>query len=361
MTETVTPPLILVRLFLGLRALLLRMAARIVPPHMTMFEHVIGVGKTMMLRSAVELKIAEQLAFGPKSPADLAEASGADADAVARLLRALACLGVFERREDGRYTNNRLAETLLPGAPMRDFLLYVASQANVAAYADLHRTVETGANAFERVHGTDLWSWFAGHPDEGRLFASAMVNLTSVDAPFIVASYPFGQIGTLCDIAGGCGPLLAEVLARNASVRGVLFDDARVLEQARAFLAERGVEERVERVAGSFFDRVPEGADAYLLKDILHNWDDARALTILGNCRRAMKPGQKLLVVEALVEPETLVAPGPLIDIHVMTVCSGGRQRSEREMGELLTRGGFRVERVIRLPSPTCVVEASAA
>jgi len=339
----------------------MRLAERIVPPHMTMFEHVIGVSKTMMIHSAVKLRIAEQLAGGPKSPAELAAASGADPDAVARLLRALACCGVFEQGTDGKYANNRVAETLLPGAPMRDFAEYVGSQANVAAYADLHRTVQTGANAFERVHSTDLWTWFAEHPDEGQLFATAMVNLTSVDAPLVAASYSFAGIRTLCDVAGGRGPLLAEILTQHRDVRGILFDDPTILEQAGAFLERRGVGDRVEHVAGNFFERVPEGADAYLLKDILHNWDDRRALLILGSCRRAMKAGQTLLVVEALVEPTTLVAPGPLMDIHMMTVCCGGRQRSELEIRDLLATGGFRVERVIRLPSPTCIVEAVAA
>jgi hypothetical protein len=188
-----------------------------------------------------------------------------------------------------------------------------------------------------------------------------MVHLTELDAPAIAAGYPFGQLSRLCDVAGGRGTLLAEVLRRHRTLRGVLLDAPHVVAQAPAFLAERGVGDRVECVAGSFFDEVPEGCDGYVLKDVLHDWSDGACLDILAACRRAARPGARLLVAEMLVAPLDATSPGALADVQMMVVCEEGRQRSAAEHRALMARTGFRPGRVVSVRGPLALVEGVAA
>jgi SAM-dependent methyltransferase len=203
------------------------------------------------------------------------------------------------------------------------------------------------------------WEWFDRHPEEQEAFAGTMVGITRLYAPGVASCYPFAEARRLCDVGGGHGDLLAEVLLRHPHLAAVLVDSPGVLATARPFLAARGVLERIELVAGSFFDGVPGGCDVYLLKNILHDWDDERALRILANCRRAMQPGHRLLVVEALVEEGTTRDIGPLSDLQMMVVC-GGRERGAGEYARLFQRAGFRAGRVVPTPGPMSVVEAIA-
>jgi hypothetical protein len=249
---------------------------------------------------------------------------------------------------------------------MRDPACYFGSPANAHAWADIERTVKSGEPAFPRVHGMSVWDWLEKHPEEGRAFAGAMTSLTEQDAASIATSFDFGTFRRVCDVAGGRGTLLAEILVQHggpSGPKGVLFDQAPVLEAAAPYLRARGVDERVERIAGSFFDGVPAGCDAFVLKDILHDWDDARCKAILDRIRAAMAsdPSSSLLVCEVLVEKNSTFPPGPLIDVHMMTVCDAGRQRSEAEMAKLLAASGLRLHAVHATKSVVSIVEAKVA
>jgi hypothetical protein len=272
-------------------------------------------------------------------------------------------MGFFERDATGRYANNRLSRTLRAQEryDVASFARYFGSRSNVLAWADFPETLRSGKNAFERVHGKSVWEWFDAHPVERETFAKSMMAMTLADAPGIAATYPFGEVRRLCDVGGGRGTLLSEILVRHPHLRGVLCDYAGVLESARELLTTRGVADRVELVAGSFFDdgSVPRGADAYVLKHILHDWDDARCIAILRNCRAAMVPGGRLLVIEALVE-ETSEDYGALADLQMMVVCCDGRERGRAEYEQLLVAGGFRLARVMEAPTPVAILEAIA-
>lgn len=357
------PPRFVVRSVIAMRNALIRAAEQISPPQVTLFDHISGVGRTMVIAEVARLKIADKLASGPKSIAELAKETGTDEDALWRALRGAAALGVFTLRPDDRFENNRTSESLRSDvfASMRDLAEYFGSASNMRAWTDLPDTLRTGKNGFERVHGKNVWEWFAEHPSEGETFARAMTNLTEFDASAIAVGYPFGELGTICDVAGGRGTLLANILAFHKSSRGILFDERYVLDQAPPYLRDRGVFDRVERVAGSFFAReIPKGADGYLLKDILHDWDDARSTTILENVRAAMEKGKRLLVLEVLVEKSSTELPGPLVDLQMMTVTCEGRQRSESDFRSLFEKAGFRLDRVVPLSMPISIVEATA-
>jgi DNA-binding transcriptional ArsR family regulator len=355
------PPRLVVRVALALRQALLTCAHALVPAEVRLLELAVGVAPTKLLHVVAKHRIADLLADGPRTAPELAERTGLDAGALHRTLRALAHLGVFTLRRDGRFENNRLSATLCDGrrGRLREAAVYLGSAANVAAWNDLEETVRTGRNAFERVFGMSIWEWFDGHPDERETFANFMMGRTAADAPLIASLYPFGEVGRICDVGGGRGTLLSELLIRHPHLRGILCDAPGVIASARALLQRRGVADRVELVAGSFFESVPVGADAYLLKNILHDWDDARSLRILGVVRRAMQPGQRLLVIEWLTERNDSAALGALSDVQMMTVCGDGRERGRLELEQLLRQGGFHVTRV--LPSPTVsIVEAVA-
>jgi O-methyltransferase len=361
-SRSLKPPRLALRAALALRRRLIALSDAVVPAQLVLFEQAMGLGRTQLLRAAARLRLADRLEGGPSTAVELARTVDADPDSVHRVLRALASGGVFVLRPDGRFENNRLSRALRTGAPgsVGSLVEYLGSPSNAAAWADLETTLATGEAAFRRVHGATVWEWLARHRDEERTFADAMSGVTEVDAPAIAVGYPFGELDLVCDVGGGRGALLAEILRRHPRPCGVLFDAPAVLAEARAFLERRGVERRVTCRPGSFFEAVPEGCDAYLLKDVLHDWDDAACLRILAACRRGARPGARLLVAELLLERNDAVSPGALSDVQMMVVCEQGRQRSAAELEALLARAGFRPARVLGLAGAASLVEAIA-
>jgi hypothetical protein len=209
--------------------------------------------------------------------------------------------------------------------------------------------VRTGRAAFPRVHGTSVWDWFAKHPEEERLFASAMRSMTEFEAPSLTTASVWPEEGTLCDVAGGAGTLLAAILADRPRLRGVLVEAPGVLAEAEPHLAARGVGDRVELVEGDLFGDVSARADLYVLKNILHDWDDATSAKILANVRAAMEPGKRLVLVEQLQERNRPHPFASVTDLQMLTQCDDGRERSPAELQELLSGAGFdpgQVERV---------------
>lgn len=346
-------------LFLARRALH-ALADAITPAELVLVDHMSGIARTELVGVAAALGLAERLSDGPKSAAELARELSVDADALHRVLRALAALRLL-RRDGERFAGTRLLSGLRAHLPQasHDFALYWASRSNVSAWSELLGSVRSGDGAFERVHGRSIWAWFDEHPEERDTFARAMGGLTHLVAPLVARRYPWSELGSVCDVGGGRGMLLSEILQRHPHLRGILCDAPGVLDTAGPLLEARGVSARVELAPGSFFERVPEGADAYLLKNILHDWDDARSRRILGVCRAAMRPGARVLVVEMLLERDSVDPIGTLSDLQMMVACDGGRERGVAELRALLEASGFALGRV--LPHPlSAIVEGIA-
>ncbi|MEO8177202.1 MAG: methyltransferase [Deltaproteobacteria bacterium] len=346
------PPAFLVRAAMRVRKVLLRCADAVTPAHVVLLEHGFALTHSLQLGAVARKRIADVLQGGPLSARELAERTGCDEDALHRTLRSLASLGVFSLDGQGRFSNNRLSRALCSQQRNRvsAMLEYFASASNIAAWVDFPRTLATGRNAFARMHGLNVWEWFAAHPAEEMTFADAMLGVTFNDAPFIAALYPFPEIRCLCDVGGGRAALLSELLLRHPHLRGLLYEASSVIPAARGLLEQRGVADRVECVAGSFFDEVPSGCDAYLLKSVLHDWDDAHVRRILANVRRAIPAGGRLLLVEMILERNERSQPAAGIDVHMMVVCQDGRERSQADFEALLTASGFRLARVFRGP-----------
>jgi hypothetical protein len=356
------PPAFAIRLVLGLRSFLFRLADRLCPAEVVVFERATGIAHTALLGAMCAHDIPDLLEErGALDAAAIAEARNLDADAVHRTLRALANTGCFTMRSDGAFENNRISRTLSSGKLLRsrEWALYFSSRSNASAWIDYARTLETGKSAFARVHGKNVWDWFDEHEDEREMFAHCMMGITVQDAPVIAKLYPFSEVNRLCDVGGGRGTLLSEIVKRHPNVRGVLCDGEGVIASARELLEARGVLDRVELVPGSFFEKVPSGCDAYLMKNILHDWDDATSIRILEVVRKAMKPGQKIILCEMLVDRMTRDTVGSQVDLQMMIACEEGRERGLEEFQELFEASGFRFTRVFPFPTMS-VIEGEA-
>jgi hypothetical protein len=350
-----------VRGLLALRKALLRAADAVVPPQLAVFDRVTASAGSHLVSELARLNVADLLEEAPLTSAELAAKTVTDAGAMLRSMRAAVSMGFFKRDEKGRYSNNRLSATLRSTEvySVRSFAEYFGSRSNVQAWGDFPETLRTGKNAFERVHGKTVWEWFDEHPHERETFANTMMAMTLADAPGIATTYPFEEIRRLCDVGGGRGTLLSEILVRHRHLRAVLCDNAGVLDAARELLSLRGVMNRVELVPGSFFDAVPKGCDAYVMKHVLHDWDDERCIAILKNCRSVMERGTRLLVIEAIVE-ETTEDYGALADLHMMIVCCDGRERGRADFERLFRAAGFGLGRVMEAPTLVAILEAIA-
>jgi len=347
------PPAFAIRAVLKLRRAMQRLTDALGPPELAMFDTVTGVGKTALLGAVARYRIPDLLESGPLTAEQIAERAGLDADAVHRTLRALAPLGIFRLRSDGAFENTRLSRTLRGGTlqRIRELAIHYASGSHMAAWGDFSRTLATGRAAFDRVHGATVWDWFEKHPDEREMFAHVMMGLTLQDAPVIATVYPWRDVKRVCDVGGGRGSLLSELLVRHPHLQGVLCDSRGVLDSAERLLTARNVRERVELAAGDFFERVPSGCDAYVLKNILHDWDDTSCRTILHTIRDACDEGAKLVISESIVERNSKHLLGTVADLHMMTICSNGRERGVEEIRALLADGGFRLGRVFEYPT----------
>ncbi|MGH3716072.1 MAG: methyltransferase [Micromonosporaceae bacterium] len=307
-----------------------------------MIDALFGFAKTQMVYVAVRLGIPDQLADGPRTTEELAAATGAHADSLRRLLRAVAGLGIVAEIEPDRYEltlGGQLLRADIDGS-LRPTVLLFGGEEMWRTWGELEYSVRTGKPVFERLYGASSFDYLARHPDKAAIFHDAMSRHTADVAPGIVAGYDFARHRTLVDVGGGDGVLLAELLRAVPTLRGVLYDRPAGAAAATATLQAAGVADRCEVVAGDFFETVPDGGDAYLLKSVIHDWDDERATQILVNCREA---GGTVLVIEPVV-PAGLAPSEPtfltLSDLN-MLVSIGGRERTEDEFRTLFAAAGL--------------------
>jgi hypothetical protein len=323
---------------------------------------VIGYQVSQAVHVAAALGLCDLLADGPRSVAELAAAAGADARSLTRLMRALAAVGLFVRDGDERFANTGLGEALRVDAPRS-----VAGRARLVgrpfhwqAYGSLEQSIRTGDSAFAAVHGESVWEYLAKRPDEQKVFDEAMTGLSRAVADEVVDAYDFGRFGTVVDVGGGRGMLLSAVLLRYPSVVGVLFDQPDVVAGAHELLSGAGVAERCRVVGGSFFDSVPEGGDAYLLKSVIHDWPDAESVEILRTCRQSMPAQGRLLLVEQLPNESPDPVQTAFFDL-TMLVMAGGQERTTDEYRSLLAAAGFDLTRTVPTGGDVFVIEAAPA
>jgi hypothetical protein len=319
-----------------------------------------GTWLTHGLALAAQLGIADRVAQRPQRSEELARVTGMQAAALYRLLRALASVGVFEEDAEGRFRVTPLAELLRADVPgsLRDFAVMLGQEWHWRAWGDLPHGVQAGQSAFEHLYGMTNFAYWAQHPEAQTIFDTAMTSRGAEQDAAILASYDFAGIDTLVDVGGGRGSLLAAVLNAHPGMRGVLVDRPEVVPGATQYLAEAGLNGRSAVAVCDFFAAVPGGGDAYVLKSVLHDWDDERALTILRNCRRAMPNHGRLLVVEWVIPPGNTPSFGKLLDLLMLVWTPGGKERTVDEFRALLAAAGFELTGITPTRAGVSALEA---
>ncbi|KQH79509.1 hydroxyneurosporene methyltransferase [Mycobacterium gordonae] len=356
------PPARVVRALEVVRDRLARLRQRMVPAPAAMLEIILDAWAAQAVAAAAELGIADALAGGPLTADELAAAVGADADALGRLLRALIGRGVFRRRRDGRYELNPLAEALRSDAEvsLAGMARFVGAPQQREHWSALADAVRSGRSVVPGLRGKPFFEYLAGEPELAQIFNQAMTGTSELSIAPLVAAYDFSGFSTIVDVGGGHGRLLAAILNTVPHAHGILFDQPQVVAGAPAELREHHVEDRVRIVEGSFFeDDLPVGGDAYVLKNIIHDWPDDDAVRILTKVRQAAAPGSHVLLLEQVIADNDRDIPAKWIDLE-MLVMVDGRERTESEYGRLLQRAGFRMTRVVQTASPFGIVEARA-
>ena len=327
-------------------------------PPLAVLRIATGYWASQAIYVAAKLGIADLLKEGPRCCDDLARATWTHPPSLGRLMSTLVSLRVFAQEANGRFGLTPIGKALQSEGPgsVRAMVLTLGEE-HYEAWAHLLHSVSTGQPAFDHVYKMGLFQYLAKNAAAGETFNEGMANVTDVVASAVVWAYDFSGMSMVVDVGGGHGSLLAAVLAANRKLKGILFDVAPAIKEAKARVNGDGLAERCEVVAGDFFESVPAGADAYILKNVLHDWDDEHCVAILRNCRSAMAEDSRILVVEAGTASASDPAFDRLLDLN-MLVMSGGRERSEAEYGAMFDTAGLKLTKVIPTMCPLSVIEA---
>ena len=323
-----------------------------------------GLRTSQALYVAAHLRVADHLAKRPLEKSELARLTAADPMALGRIMRALCALGIFSELRPELFSLNSLGHFLRSDVPgsFRAGVLLLAGPVRWQLWSGLLETVMTGHNACERLLGMQIFEFYASDKEQSKIHDEAMRSFSAAHAAILLDAIDFQRGGVVVDVGGGTGEFLAAILGGDSNLRGILFDLPNVIADAARVLS--GVADRYTVEAGSFFDDVPKSGDVYLLKQVIHDWDDEHVTAILGCCRRCMPTNSRLLIIERilpeLAEPragsETL-----LTDLEMLVTTSGGRERTETEFRHLLAKAGFEHRRTVATPSPLSIFEARPA
>jgi hypothetical protein len=328
------------------------------PPHAVLLQMILGKWVSNAISAVAHFGIADHLESGPKSSKELASLTGTQERPLYRLLRATASVGVFTELEDGRFAQTPLSEPLRTNAKpcVRSMALMLTDDWHIRSWEQLPWCVETGKPASYKLNGMPMFDWMAQHPEKTVNFNQAMTDLSQGDSAAVIQSYDFSRFEHIVDVAGGHGTLLAAILDQAPKLRGTLFDMPHVIEGAKKAGIMDRFAGRSTLEAGSFFESVPPDADAYIMKFIIHDWYDPECIKILSNCRKGIRPGGRLLVVDQVVPSGNDPTMSKIVDLE-MLVLPGGMERTEQQFRELFASSGFRLERILPTPGLQYIIE----
>ena len=329
------------------------------PPPAQLVQMATAHWMSHILYVAAKLSLADHLAKGPKGADELAGITKTHAPSLRRFMRTLAHLGVVTEDEAARFALTPLGEALKTGAQgaARAAILTLASPWITGGWERLLESVQTGRPGLEQALGMPIFDWLAKHPEEASLFSETMVSFHGAEPAAVAAAYDFSGMTPIVDVGGATGNLLAAILDKYPGSRGILYDLPHVVRDAPKLIQAHNLVDRVTIQSGSFFERVPEGGDVYLLSHIIHDWSEEQCLTILGHCRRVMKPSSRVLIIEMVLPAGNAPHPGKMLDM-MMLVGPGGQERTEPEYRTLLNKADLRLTRVVPTASAVSVVEA---
>jgi len=331
----------------------------VVPAAAQLMPMIFGFMTSQAIAVVSKLGIADLLKDEPKNVEELAQATGAQPRPLYRILRALASVGIFIEVEGGRFGLTPMAEALRSDVPesLRGLAMFFGAEFHWRVWSDLFYSAQSGLPGFERVYGKAYFDYLAENPVPAQIFNDAMTSFSASVSAAVTDAYDFSGIKKLVDVGGGHGLFLASILQKYPQMNGVLFDAQSVIDGASEVLTAHGAGGRCETVGGDFFRSVPEGGDAYIMKHIIHDWDDERSFTILQNCHRAMTADGKVLVVEMVIPEGNAPSLGKFLDLEMLMFLHSF-ERTEAEYRALFERAGFKLTRIVPTPSPHSVLEA---
>lgn len=311
------------------------------------------------IHAAAKLGIADLLKNGSLTSEELARATGSNADALYRVLRALSSVGVFREAAARKFELTPMADLLRKdvAGTLRPVALMTGDPLEYAPWSEVMYSIKSGLPAFDKVYNMGAFDYLMSHPEPAAMFNDAMTSYSEMETPAIIKNYDFSSVRVLMDVAGGHGRLLTSILAANKSTRGVLFDLAPVVAGAPPLITKSGVADRCSVAAGSFFEEIPSGADAIIMKHIIHDWSDERSIAILKNCRRALQKNDKVLLCEMVVSAGNDPSPAKWLDLQMLVMTQGGRERTKEEFAALFDKSGMRLERIVPTSEPICIIE----
>lgn len=332
-------------------------AAPVASPRQQMFSLLMGCYASQCIAVAADLRIADYLHEAPQRPSDLAHGTQCDARAMHRLLRALAGIGVFYERDDGSFeltATGQLLRSDVPGS-LQPIAQLIGSDLQWPTLGNLSHTVRTGKPAFEHVFGMTMWEYLATHADAHALFQSSMSAFSTAEVRAVLDNYDFSGAVTVVDVAGGQGNLLAAIVDKYPHVEGILFEQPEVTRGARDQFVANGLGHRCQAIAGDMFSTIPSGADCYIMKSVLHDWDDERATQLLRTCRDAMVDRATLLIITRVVRPANEPDLSKFQDLN-MLINLNGAERTADEFRELLGNADLQLDEIIATPSPLSIL-----
>lgn len=327
-------------------------------PRLALLQMITGFWISQAIYVVAKLGLADLLVDGPISNEELAKSAGASPKELFRLLRFLASVGVFAEAEDGYFEMTPLAAGLQSGVPssLRSLAIMYGEE-TYQAWGDLLHSINTGETAFNHTYKSGIFHYLAEHPEAASVFSRAMTEFTTQESTAVMAAYDFSNFDRVIDVGGGQGSFIADILMSNPKPKGVLFELPQVIEGAKGHINSAELTDRCEVIGGDFFQAITSGGDAYILKNILVNWEDERSVILLKNCHRAMVENGKLLVIEvSVISPKNVPSFGKLFDLH-MLVMTGGRGRSEAEFRALFAAAGFKLTNIMPTESPVSIIE----
>jgi len=324
-----------------------------------MMQMVAGYWTSQAIYAAAKLGIADLVTSGPKSAQELARSTASKQDFLYRVLRALASVGIFSEDGQHRFANTPMSEALRAGVPgsQRPLVLMLGEE-HYHVWGHMVDAIQTGDNAFEKLYGMPIFEFLEKNVEQGKNFDEAMTAIHGEETDAVLTTYDFSNIQVLADVGGGNGGTIIGILKKYPKMKGILFDLPHVVERAKAPIAAAGLGDRCQVIGGDFFKSVPAGADAITMRHIIHDWDDEKSLTILKNCRAALPPAGKLLLVESVIPPGNGPFMAKFLDLTMMLI-PGGKERTEQEYAQLYRQAGFRLARIVRTNTEISVVEGA--
>ncbi|MFC1886311.1 methyltransferase [Thermodesulfobacteriota bacterium] len=326
------------------------------PPEFEMMKIIMSEWISKPVYVAAKLGLSDLLSKKNRHVDELAELTATHADSLYRMMRALASVGIYKEHEDHVFGNTPMSESLMEGG-LKSIALMFHSGWHSAAWNNLFYSIQTGKPAFEKIHGEPIFNWLNNNPQALRVFNEANSIKAAKTHRLIVEVYDFKRFKTITDVGGGIGGLMVEILKANPHLSGVVADLPETVSAIKTRIPKSDIGDRMQVITIDFFKSIPKGSDVYLLSHILHDWPDEKCIRILRNCKYAMSPHGKLLIVEGIIKQKNIFSIAKQLDLEVFLM-GGGRERTEKEYGELLKQAGLSLAKVVSTPDYISVIEA---